>query len=99
LCFQAAFLEGRAQPFALAVQKEEHMESKSDPLRCSSFLLAGLATNVIDTGSVCDQKTSKFFVPRVRKHGRTRGCKWNVLKVSEEKNKGKHGGTQVEAGS
>jgi hypothetical protein len=31
-----------------------------------------------------------------RIHGRTHGCKWNLLKVREEKYKGKHGGAQVE---
>jgi hypothetical protein len=38
-------------------------------------------------GSVCDQKTSKFFVPHGRIHGRTCGYKWSLLKVREGKYK------------
>jgi hypothetical protein len=55
--------------------------------------------NVNSAGSVCDQKTSKFFVLHGRIHGRTYGCKRSVLKVREAKHKGKHGEAQVEAGS
>jgi hypothetical protein len=36
-------------------------------------------------GSVCDQKTSKFFVLHGRVHGRTHGCKGSLLKVREGK--------------
>jgi hypothetical protein len=49
--------------------------------------------------SVCGQKISKFFVLQGRIHGRIRGCKWNLLKVREERYKGKHGEAQVEARS
>jgi hypothetical protein len=50
-------------------------------------------------GAVCDQKTSKFFVPHGRIHDRIHGCKLSLLKVREGKYKGKCGGAQVEAGS
>jgi hypothetical protein len=51
-----------------------------------------LMTFLMALVQVCDQKTSKFFVPRGRICGRTCGCKWNLLEVREEKYKGKHGG-------
>jgi hypothetical protein len=44
-------------------------------------------------GSVCDQKTSEFFVPSGRIHGRTCGCKWSLLKVREGTTKGSMMGT------
>jgi hypothetical protein len=53
---------------------------------------------VLKAGSVCDQRTSKFFVPCGRIYGSTRGYKWNLLKVREGKYKGKHGETQEDAG-
>jgi hypothetical protein len=37
------------------------------------------------TGAICDQKTSKFFVPYGKIHGRTLGCKGSLLKVRKEK--------------
>jgi hypothetical protein len=48
---------------------------------------------------VCDQKSTNFFVLCGRIHGRTHGYKWSLLKVREEKYKGKHGWPQVEIGS
>jgi hypothetical protein len=47
---------------------------------------------VNSTGSICAQKTSKFFVSHGRIHGRTCGCKGSLLKVREEKYKREHGG-------
>jgi hypothetical protein len=58
-----------------------------------------LSSDVNGAGSVCDQKTSKFFVPWGRIQGRTRGCKWNLLNIRKGKHKGKHGWAQVETGS
>jgi hypothetical protein len=49
-------------------------------------------------GAVCDQKTSKSFVPHGRIHGRTHGCKGRLLKVKEGKYKREHGGAQMESG-
>jgi hypothetical protein len=36
--------------------------------------------------------------PTERIHGRTRGCKWSLLKVRDGKYKREHAGTQVESG-
>jgi hypothetical protein len=46
-----------------------------------------------DSG-VCDQKTSKFFVPCGRIHDRTRGYQGSLLKVRDGKYKGE---VQVES--
>jgi hypothetical protein len=48
-------------------------------------------------GSVCDQKTSKFFVPSGRIHGRIHECKGSLLKVRDRNTKGAWQ-TQVESG-
>jgi hypothetical protein len=44
------------------------------------------------TGSVCDQKTSKFFVPCGGTYGRTHGCNVSLFKVRERE----HGGAQID---
>jgi hypothetical protein len=40
---------------------------------------------VLMTGTVCDQKTSRFSVPVGRIHGWTCGCKCSLLKVRKGK--------------
>jgi hypothetical protein len=57
----------------------------------------GLKDSVNSLGSVCDQKTSIFFVPCGRIHGRTHRYKGNLLKVREQKYKREHGGQQVQS--
>jgi hypothetical protein len=42
-------------------------------------------TCVNGTSSVCDQKTSKFFVLPGRIHGRTYECKWSLLNIRQRK--------------
>jgi hypothetical protein len=43
------------------------------------------------------RRLANSLYPPGRIHGRTRGCKGNLLKVREEEYKGKHGGAQMEA--
>jgi hypothetical protein len=62
------------------------------------LLQAGFTPNVNSAGPVCDQKTSKFFVPCGRIHGRICWHKWSLLKVREGKYKRGAWLYQVESG-
>jgi hypothetical protein len=54
--------------------------------------------NVDSIGGICDQKTSKFFVPCGTFHGRTHGYKWSLFKVREGKYERGHGEAHGESG-
>jgi hypothetical protein len=54
------------------------------------------------THFVCSLWSEDFqilCVPQGRMHGRTRGCKWSLLKVREGKYKRGHGGTRWKVGA
>jgi hypothetical protein len=51
-----------------------------------------VSESVHGAGAVCDPDTFQIlYIPLGRIHGRSHGYKWSLLKVREEKHKGKHG--------